>query len=131
MANEQNLRPAEYKLTLEEQKKGGIKSGEARRAKKGMQNIARWLLEMPLNKDGKTPEDIKSFSELAGVNLTVEQAILIKQLQKAMKGDIQSATFVRDTSGQKPKENIGVTGELNNPFAGMSTDELRKIIDAK
>ena len=34
MANEQNLRPAEYKLTVEEQKKGGKASVEARRKRK-------------------------------------------------------------------------------------------------
>lgn len=43
MANEQNLRPGEYKLTIEEQKRGGIASGESRRRKatlrKAMQAI--------------------------------------------------------------------------------------------
>ena len=107
MANrEDNLIPF-TKLTKTEQRKiaknGGIASGQARKAKKGMQNIAKWLLEMPLN-DGQTAEDIKCFAELAGKNITVEQAIMIKQLQKALKGDLQSATFVRDTSGQKPVE---------------------------
>jgi len=33
MANEQNLRPSEYKLSREEAKKGGIASGESRRRK--------------------------------------------------------------------------------------------------
>ena len=31
MANEQNLRPSEYKLSQEEAKRGGIRSGEVRR----------------------------------------------------------------------------------------------------
>lgn len=43
MANEQNLKPGEYKLTLEEQKKGGIASGKARKEKaslrKGLEDI--------------------------------------------------------------------------------------------
>ena len=34
MANEKNLRPSEYKFTPEDAKKGGIASGEAKRAKK-------------------------------------------------------------------------------------------------
>ena len=33
MANEQNLRPSEYKLSQEEAKKGGKASAEARRRK--------------------------------------------------------------------------------------------------
>lgn len=43
MANEQNLRPSEYKLSREEAKRGGIASGESRRRKatlrKAMQDI--------------------------------------------------------------------------------------------
>ena len=106
-----NLIP-QSERTKEEQsriaKMGGKKSGEVRRAKKGMQEIAKWILEMPLNSE-PTAKEIKSFAEFAGKNITVEQAIMIKQLQKALKGDINSAIFVRDTSGQKPVEVQQVT----------------------
>lgn len=97
-----------HELTVEEQRKAGKKSGEVRRAKKGMQNIAKWILEMPLT-DDDTAEDIKSFAEFNGKNITVEQAIMLKQLQKALKGDINSAVFIRDTSGQKPVDVQQVT----------------------
>lgn len=49
MANEQNLRPAEYKLSVEEAKKGGIKSGETRRRKADLRKALETLLQ------GKTP----------------------------------------------------------------------------
>ena len=39
MANEQNLRPGEYKLSVEEAKKGGINSGKARRQSKTLAQI--------------------------------------------------------------------------------------------
>ena len=97
-----------HTLTTEEQREAGIKSGETRRAKKGMREIAKWILEMPLNNE-PTAEDIKSFAGFAGKNITVEQAIMIKQLQKALKGDTNSAIFVRDTSGQKPVDVQQVT----------------------
>lgn len=97
-------------------RQGGIASGEAKRAKKGMQNIAKWLLEMPLTDGKETAEDIKNFAELEGKNITVEQAILLMQIEKALKGDLQSATFVRDTSGQKPIDKV-------------ETTEVPKIID--
>ena len=52
MANEQNLRPGEYKLTLEEQKKGGIASGKARREKKLMKEVLESMLDIvPKNKN--------------------------------------------------------------------------------
>lgn len=45
MANEQNLKPGEYKFTLEEAKKGGRNSAIARREKKTIQKILNDFLE--------------------------------------------------------------------------------------
>lgn len=45
MANEQNLIPNGYKLTLEEQKKGGKKSGEVRRKRADMRKAAQAILD--------------------------------------------------------------------------------------
>lgn len=107
MANEENLRPSEYKLSQEEAKKGGIKSGEVRRQKKTMQEIAKYILSMSIQQGEKhSVEDIQNLAELKGKNISVDEAILIKQVEKALKGDINSATFVRDTAGQKPIEQI-------------------------
>lgn len=38
---------------------------------------------------------------------------------------------LRDTIGEKPKEDISITGNLNNPFEGLSTEELKKLIDSE
>lgn len=46
MANERNLRPSEYKLSREEAKKGGKKSGESRRKAKTIRTILTELLSM-------------------------------------------------------------------------------------
>lgn len=107
MSKEDNLRPGEYKLSLEEAKKGGIASGEARRKKKNMQEIAKYILSMSLQTGEKhNIEEIQNLAEVKGKNLSVDEAILLKQVEKALKGDINSATFVRDTAGQKPVEQI-------------------------
>ena len=104
---EDNLKPSEYKLSQEEAKKGGIKSGEVRRQKKTMQEIAKYILSMSLQQGEKhSVEDIQNLAELKGKNISVDEAILIKQVEKALKGDINSATFVRDTAGQRPVEQI-------------------------
>jgi len=105
MGNIENLKYKDgerHEFTQEEAKRGNENSIKARREKKGMQNIVKWLLEMPLKDEEVSTDDIQSFAELKGKNITVEQAIMIQQLQKALKGDLQSATFIRDTSGQKP-----------------------------
>ena len=88
-------------------RKGGIASGEAKRAKKAMKERLEILLEMPL-KSGKGAdiEAIKNFAALIGKNITVQDAMMIAQIQKALKGDTTAATFVRDTAGQNPAQKI-------------------------
>ena len=119
--------------TKEEQKaiarKGGIASGKARREKKLMRETLDIILSMPM-KNGKNAdvESIRSFAALKGKNISVQEAILIAQVQKAMKGDTKAAEYVRDTIGQKPVENVAMSGEVNNPFAGLTTEELKKMV---
>lgn len=45
MANEQNLRPSEYKLSQEEAKKGGINSGKTRKRKADLRKMAQQVLD--------------------------------------------------------------------------------------
>ena len=58
MANEQNLRPSEYKLSQEEAKRGGINSAKARREKKTIQKILAELLDSEI-------KDSPQFAKLA------------------------------------------------------------------
>ena len=85
---------------------GGVKSGEARRAKKRMRESLEILLTMPLKAKGKETDidEIKAFAQLRGKNVTVEQAMLIAQIQKALKGDTNALVFLRNTSGQSPEK---------------------------
>lgn len=113
MANEQNLtlKGKNRNLTTEEARtmgqKGGIKSGEARRRKKEMRERLEILLSMPIsNGKGADIESIKSFGALKGKNITVEDAVLIAITQKALKGDIQAGTFIRDTVGENPTTKV-------------------------
>ena len=114
----------------ERARKGGIASGKARREKKAMRETLELLLSMAL-KDGAVSnlEKIKSIASLNGKNITVQDAIMLKQIQKAMKGDTRAAEYIRDTSGNKPKEGVELSGTVNNPFAGLTTEELKRLID--
>lgn len=96
MANEQNLRPSEYKLTQEEQKKGGIKSGEVRRARRDIRKALEALLE-------------KDYQDKSGNVMSGTEAIALKQMEKAMKGDSRAFEIIRDTIGQKPVERVQIT----------------------
>jgi hypothetical protein len=88
-------------------RKGGIASGEAKRAKKAMKERLETLLELSLKSGKATDIDtIKNFAALKGKNITVQDAILIAQINKALKGDINAAVFVRDTAGQNPTQKV-------------------------
>lgn len=73
-------------------------------------------------------EKIQSLAAIKGKNITVQEAIMLAQIQKAMKGDTRAAEFVRDSSGNKLKEAVELSGNVNNPFADLTTEELKKLI---
>ena len=95
MANEQNLRVPTSSEARENGKKGGIASGEARRAKKSLREAMQVLMDADLTgKDGKT--------------MTGTEAMAAKAFQSALKGDWKAWEVVRDTAGQKPVERVMV-----------------------
>ena len=135
MAGEENLIPMSERSKEEVReiaRRGGIKSGEARRRKKTMRETLELLLTMPL-KQGERADIEKgdNLKEFAKENVTVEQAMLIAQIQKALKGDTQAFEMIRDLIGEKPvdKKEVSASVQHDNPFEGLTTEELKKLID--
>lgn len=97
MANEQNLRPAEYKLTLEEQKKGGIKSGIARRRKRTLREIAEMVGQLPV-----TDPDMLAKLHEAGFEdpITNDDAAFFGLIRKAQSGDPAAMKLIAEMRGQ-------------------------------
>ena len=104
MANEQNLINGKngYQLSPEEQQRGGIASGKARREKKLIKENIELLLSLPI-KSGKIKEQLKSLG-IDENDMTNQMALVIAMYQKASKGDVQAFNTLRDTVGQKPVE---------------------------
>lgn len=136
MANNENLLQGNPETqfvsgqeAVENGRKGGIASARAKRERKAMKDTLATLLSMPL-KDGSAHDidEIQSIASLNGKNITVQEAIMLAQIKKAVKGDTRAAEFVRDSSGNKLKEGIEISGEINNPFAELSTEDLKKLI---
>lgn len=132
MANEQNLIPFN-KQTEEEQRekarKGGIASGVARRKRKAMKENLELLLSLEV-KDKKAKGFMKSLG-IKDEDMDNQMAINVSLLGKALKGDIQAYKEIRDTIGEKPKEQVEIEGNINttNPLEGLSTEEIRKAIE--
>lgn len=126
--NKENLIPEVHKLTVEDQSKGGKKGAEVRRAKKLMKETLQELLNMPMRK-GDIAE-INNLAEAKGKNITVEQAMCLAMIKKALKGDISAATFVRDTSGNKVTDDVNVNVVNNGPdLSSFSKEELIKLVE--
>ena len=105
MANEQNLRPSEYKLSQEEAKKGGIRSGEVRREKATMKKALEMLLDEQNKKSGKT------YRELATLGL----------IQGAIKGKSDNYRLILELMGElKQKEEENNNGILENLLGALN-----------
>ena len=133
MANYNVKPPCTFsKMTPEQRaengRKGALKAIETKRKRKAMKETLEILLDMPM-KRGKvyTAEEIKSFADLKGKNITIDQAMMICLVQKALKGDLSAIAMVRDTIGEKPAEKVEAT-VTKNPFDELTVDELRALI---
>lgn len=99
-------------------KLAGKASGEAKRRKKLMKENLEILCQLSLKSGRATDvESIKNFAELKGKNITIEQAMLIAQIKKALSGDTKAIEFIRDTMGQKPVDEKKV--ETNSTEASL------------
>ena len=90
MANKgyDNLIPQAHTLTLDEQRAGGIASGEARRKKATMLQMLEQCLEATNEKSGKTYKELATFGLIKGAingsskNYEIIQALMEKQEEK-------------------------------------------------
>ena len=107
MANEENLKKGKatrFKSGEEAAtagRKGGIKSGESKRAKKNMKEIAKQLMEAPVSTSMK---HIKSDLDRMGIektDQTYQAAIVVRLINKAMAtGDTSTVRMIGEMAGQ-------------------------------
>lgn len=90
-------------------RKGGRANAEQHKKRKALKDTIEILMNMPVSK-GKVAdiEGIRSFAELNGKNITVDQAIMIRLVQKALKGDLNAVAMIRDTVGEKPTDKMEI-----------------------
>lgn len=95
MGKEENLKPFDSNQSREKAKingrKGGIKSGESKRAKKSMREMLDYLLEKEIN-------------NRQGEKVNTQEAITLALLKQALNGNVKAYEVIRDTIGEKPTE---------------------------
>lgn len=109
VANEQNLRPAEHKFTLEEAKRGAKASAESRRRKKALRECLEILLE-------------REYQTASGETVTGADRISARLFKNALEGDNKAFEIIRDTVGQQPVQRVEV--DTIDPQARAEMDEL-------
>lgn len=77
-------------------RKGAIKSAETRRARKTLRTELELLLES-YARDPKTGKQSEK---------TIQEAITLALITKALKGDTKAYEIIRDTIGEKPADRI-------------------------
>ena len=114
MANEQNLNPIRTESEAREKgQKGGIASGESRRARKTLRAELEALLSQN-TVDKKTGKETDS---------TVQEAITAALVAKAMKGNTKAFEIIRDTIGEKPVERFSL-----EEISQDTIDEVEKMV---
>ena len=109
---------------------GGPRAAAVRKKRRLMRDAARDLLAMD---PGSLPGVDALAAILAGAGAsdsTVADALLLAQALKAAKGDTEAARFVRDTSGERPADQINlIAGEVidANSVAELSDAELEAL----
>lgn len=123
-----NAEATEFRTGEEQVKiarKGGIASGQARRRKKALTDTISELFSMPI-KDGKLSEleKIKSITSIKGKNVTVQEAIVLAQIQKALKGDSRSARLLIDLFENKTTDDTSaVTDNFLEALNGTAAED--------
>lgn len=124
--NTDNLKPFTKgdERTRELAKKGGKKSGEARRKRKNMRDTMNIFLSMPMGKGkAKDIETIKSIADLKGINMTMQDALVYSLMMTALGGgkDGTAAFKVIQETIDSVNDNLGFDYSL---FDDMSQEEI-------
>lgn len=113
MANVENLRPIKT-LSREEAKKRGSKGGKAsvkaKKQRKQLKELFKSMLATSIPQ-----EDLKEKIKTMGFKDEEENyntLLGMTTLNEALKGNIKAVEMIRDTIGEKPKEEVAI--EVNN-----------------
>ena len=101
---DENLRPCEYKLSQEEAKKGGIKSGQVRKQKKTVAEYLRKWADSEVSEKDKKVLQALGLSEEA----TNRTLLVIPLIKKASGGDMKAMQMVIELLGEDKKKDLEI-----------------------
>ena len=101
---DENLRPCEYKLSQEEAKKGGIRSGQVRKQKKTVAEYLRKWADSEVSEKNKKALEALGLSEEA----TNRTLLVVPLIQKAIKGDTKALQMALELLGEDKKKELEI-----------------------
>ena len=107
--------------------KAGKASGESRRRRKTIAEVARAILDSP----ERDPETLAMLQQI-GLDGTTRDSMTLAQIMRAIRGDPESFRLVRDTIGEKPRDEIELGNLDGRPFesldlSSLTNDQLRAL----
>ena len=128
------MRPTEDRTAeqrRESARNAGRASGAARRRLRTFAEVARAILDSP-----ETDEETVALLQSIGLDDTKRDTMTLAQILKASRGDTDAFRIVRDTVGEKPREELEIGGLADRPIATLdlsklSDDDLRRLAQAK
>lgn len=112
---------------------GGVASAQAKRRRKAMREIARTMLDTEL----RANDELRGLLEERGfTEFTESAAVLLGQLNRARAGDTDAAKFLRDTSGERPADQVAIGSFDDLPFesidlSSLSDKELLRLVEQR
>ena len=100
---------------------GGLAASAAKRHRKAMREVARAMLETELQANDELKKEL---GERGFKDYTEAAAVLLAQLNRARAGDTEAAKFLRDTSGQRPADQVAIGTFDDLPFDSLNLSEL-------
>ena len=96
------------KLSKEEHKAVSSLGGQKRSKQQKRHRDLRLIATAMLDAEPLETDEVYAELESRGFDNSYAAAIMLSAISKAMHGDIEAARFVRDTAGQKPKDQVEI-----------------------
>lgn len=100
---------------------GGRAAAEARRRRNAMREVAKAMLETELRANDVLRKEL---TDRGFQDFTESAAVLLAQLNRARAGDTEAAKFLRDTSGQRPADQVAIGNLDDKPFETLDLSAL-------
>lgn len=123
-----NLRVPTSEQARDYGSRGGKASAKSKARARRIRECMAIILDSP-----ESDSDMSALLQSIGLEGNRRDALALAQIIKAIKGDTDAARFVRDTIGEKPRDELDIGGALDRPLATLdmsklSDDDLRRLV---